>query len=220
MSRPLRIQYPDAWYHLMNRGRRHEEIYIDKADYIAFIELLHEVSEVFNVCIAAYCLMPNHVHFVAIPENKNSLAKTFNACHMRYAHYFNKRNYLTGHLWQGRYYSCILDDKHLYATVRYIENNPVRAQLVKEACQWNWSSAKDHLKKGRSILSIADISDFMEIDNWQNYLSQKEDEKVINKIKANTLTGRPLGDNAFISKLEELFGRRLKALPHGRPRKE
>ena len=80
--------------------------------------------------------MPNHVHFIAIPQQKYSLAKTFNACHMRYSQYYNKKKNKKGHLWQGRFYSCALYAKHLYEAVRYVENNPVRAKIVKKAEQW------------------------------------------------------------------------------------
>ena len=89
MSRPLRIQYPDAWYHLMNRGRRREEIYIDKGDYIAFIELLQEASEVFNVCIAAYCLMSNHL-LIQTPDG--NLSRCMRHINGVYTQRFNRRH--------------------------------------------------------------------------------------------------------------------------------
>jgi putative transposase len=91
MSRPLRIQYPDAWYHLMNRGRRREDIYIDKGDYIAFIELLHEASEVFNVCIAAYCLMSNHYHLLVQTPDSN-LSRCMGHINGVYTQRFNRRH--------------------------------------------------------------------------------------------------------------------------------
>ncbi|MCJ7687339.1 MAG: transposase [Desulfobacteraceae bacterium] len=89
MSRPLRIQYPDAWYHLMNQGRQREEVYIDKGDYIAFIALLHEVSEVFNVCIAAYCLMSNHL-LIQTPDGY--LSRCMRHINGVYIQRFNRRH--------------------------------------------------------------------------------------------------------------------------------
>ncbi|MBU0878554.1 MAG: transposase, partial [Candidatus Omnitrophica bacterium] len=190
-------------------------------DYRFYLERLNEYRNRYKLSILSYCLMPNHVHFVAIPENKDSLAKTFNVSHMRYAHYFNKKNKIVGHLWQGRFYSCVLDDTHLYATVRYIENNPVRAGLVKRAWDWKWSSAREHvLKEGKCLLFLTDVNKFMEIDNWKSYLFNKEKETVINSIRKNTLTGRPLGDDIFVAELEKLFSKRLRALPRGRPKNE
>jgi putative transposase len=161
--------------------------------------------------------MPNHVHYVAVPKDSESLAKTFNACHMRYAHYFNKKNKVTGHLWQGRFFSCVLDEPHVYMAIRYVETNPVRAGLVKKPEEWDWSSAKEHLNQGKGILALADINNYMDVPNWKKYLSENENMEVIKKIRANTLNGRPLGNEKFVENLENQFGRRLKALPKGRP---
>jgi len=220
MPRIARIVAQDYPHHITQRGNYKQTVFVKDKDYKFYLERLEEYRSRYKLSILAYCLMPNHVHFVAIPENKDSLAKTFNASHMRYAHYFNKKNQLRGHLWQGRFYSCILDEPHLYAAIRYIENNPVRANLVKNPWDWNWSSAKEHVfKKRNNKLTLEDANRFMTVDDWSKYLSQKEDEKIIDKIRAVTLTGRPLGSDVFISKLEKLFSRRLKALPHGRPRK-
>ena len=89
--------------------------------------------------------MNNHVHFIGVPRKEDSLSRTFNTLHMRYSQYINRRQKASGHLWQGRFYSTIPDDIHLYAAVRYVENNPVSARLVKKAEEYPWSSAKEHL---------------------------------------------------------------------------
>jgi putative transposase len=162
--------------------------------------------------------MPNHVHFIAIPNKEYSLAKTFNTSHMRYAQYFNKKNNLIGHLWQGRFFSCVLDEIYLYAVVRYIENNPIRANLVKYPEDWRWSSALAHLNKGISILSLSDISNYIDVENWNYYLLEKKDNSIINKLKTSTLNGKPLGNDMFIIKLEKLLGIQIKTRSRGRPR--
>jgi Transposase IS200 like len=98
--------------------------------------------------------MDNHVHFVSVPIEADSLTKVFNTLHMRYSQHTNRKTKATGHLWQGRFFSCILDEKHLYACIRYVENNPVRAGLVKRAEEYRWSSAASHvLRKDDPILS-------------------------------------------------------------------
>ena len=219
MPRIARIVVKEYPHHITQRGNYRQTVFSDDSDYEFYLERLTEYRKKYRLSILAYCLMPNHVHFVAIPEEENSFAKTFNACHMRYAHYFNRKNHVTGHLWQGRFYSCVLDDNHLYTAVRYIENNPVRAGLVKKPWEWKWSSATEHTKKGSSALSLTDIGKFMDIDNWEVYLSQRDDEKAIKIIRAHTLTGRPLGNKVFVEKLEKIFGKRLAALQRGRPRK-
>ena len=90
--------------------------------------------------------MKNHVHSIAVPMEPHSLAKTFNTLHMRYSQYYNMRNKATVHLWQGRFFSCVLDDRDLHAGIRYVENNPVRIRIVKWAKDYQWSSARGHAK--------------------------------------------------------------------------
>lgn len=217
IARVVATGYP---HHITQRGNYKQNTFTASAEYSRYLKWLDEYSRTNNLSLLAYCLMPNHVHFVAIPEKEDSLAKTFNACHMRYSQYFNKKNEMTGHLWQGRFYSCILGESHLYAAVRYIENNPVRAQLVERAEDWKWSSARAHLNGERSILSLAQANAFMDIPDWGEYLAQSDDNAITAKVKANTLTGRPSGDDTFVLKLEKLLGRRLRPLPVGRPRKK
>ncbi len=164
--------------------------------------------------------MSNHVHFVCVPEQEDSLARTFNALHMRYSQYFNQKKKMKGHLWQGRFYSCILDEKHLYAAVRYVENNPVRAGIVRKPHRYKWSSAKSHVNMEKdSVLSQGCYLE-KEIEDWLEYLIEKEDEQIIRNVRKCSMTGRPCGDDRFMKKLERLFGRRLRALPWGRPRKK
>ena len=219
MPRIARIVVEEYPHHITQRGNYCQKVFSEDEDYTTYLNWIKEYSKKFNFDILAYCLMPNHVHFIAIPKKKNSLAKAFNSSHMRYSQYYNRKNNLTGHLWQGRFYSCVLDEKHLLQAVRYIETNPVRAKLVQKAEDWPWSSAKCHITDKEDILPLKDIKDIIEIDNWPSYLTQKEEDTIIQKIRLNTLTGRPLGSDSFISKLEKLFGKRLHALPRGRPKK-
>ncbi len=220
MPRIARIVLEEYPHHITQRGNYRQKVFLKDEDYIAYLNWIKEYSKKFNLDILAYSLMPNHIHFIAIPHKADSLAKTFNFSHMRYSQYFNKKNNATGHLWQGRFYSCILDETHLLQAIRYIENNPVRAKLVKRAEDWPWSSANYHITNKEGILTIKDVKDLLDITNWQAYLNKKEEALTIDKLRLHTLTGRPLGADQFILKLEKIFGKRLKALPRGRPRKK
>ena len=164
--------------------------------------------------------MTNHVHFICVPREENSLSKTFNTLHMRYSQYLNAKRGKRGHLWQGRFYSSILDEKHLYAAVRYVENNPVRAGMVECAEEYNWSSAKEHLEKKSDDVLTHDCYLEDEIKDWSAYLRDMDDKVLVESIQKNSMTGRPCGDDGFIEIIEGIVGRRLKALPSGRPRKE
>jgi putative transposase len=138
---------------------------------------------------------------------------------MRYLQYFNKKKNKKGHLWQGRFYSCILDERHLYGAVRYVENNPVRAAIVKEPHEHRWSSAKAHVSGESALVLRNDCYLVEEIKDWLSYLMEKDDKTLIENIKSSTRTGRPCGDEVFIQKIENLLDRRLNALPKGRPRR-
>lgn len=217
IARAVAVGYP---HHITQRGNYRQAVFEINEDYLQYLDWLKLYSEKYSLRIWAYCLMKNHVHFIAVPMEADSLAKTFNTLHMRYSQYFNMRNKITGHLWQGRFFSCVLDERHLYAGIRYVETNPVRARIVKRAEDYKWSSAQGHVKrKTDSVLSegcyIAE-----EIKDWALYLREKEESPLVANIRHNTKTGRPCGDDGFMQRIEELLGRRLVALPWGRPRRE
>ena len=144
IARAVAVGYP---HHITQRGNYRQAVFESDEDYIRYLELLRLYCKKYSLKIWAYSLMGNHVHFIAVPIEPESLAKTFNTLHMRYAQYFNMKNKASGHLWQGRFYSCALDERHLYAGMRYVENNPVRARIVKRAEQYQWSSAGAHVER-------------------------------------------------------------------------
>jgi REP element-mobilizing transposase RayT len=114
MSRPLRIEYPDAWYHVMNRGRRAEKIFLKKTDYPTFLELLIESAEIWNVRIAAYCLVPNHYH-VLLQTPEANLSRFMRHVDGVYTQRFNRCHHYDGQLFRGRYKFILInaDSYHL-----------------------------------------------------------------------------------------------------------
>jgi len=145
MSRPLRIEFPNAWYHVMNRGRRAEKIFIDATDYQVFVDLLKETAETWNIKVAAYCLVSNHYHIlVRTPEG--NLSRSMRHLNGVYTQRFNRRHKVDGPLFRGRYKSIIVGgDSYLLQIVRYIHKNPVKAGLVEKPEQYAWSSHKGYL---------------------------------------------------------------------------
>jgi len=163
--------------------------------------------------------MGNHVHFIAVPVEPDSMARTFNTLHMRSSQYFNRKNKTTGHLWQGRFYSCVLDESHLYAGIRYVENNPVRARIVRKTEEYKWSSARSHIKRKMDPVLSEDCYILGKIKDWSTYLREKGESSLVDEIRHNTKTGRPCGGDGFILRMEKLLDRRLGALLRGRPRR-
>jgi putative transposase len=149
MSRPLRIEFPGAWYHVMNHGRRSETIFSDKSDYGLFIDLLIEVSELCRVNIVAYCLMNNHYH-ILLQTPQGNISRCMRHLNSVYTQRFNRRHQYDGQLFRGRYKSILVsDDSHLLQLVRYIHKNPVKANMVKHMQDYNWSSYKGYLSFGK-----------------------------------------------------------------------
>ena len=140
MARPLRIEYADAWYHIMNRGRRSESIFIDKRNYNGFIELLKDTSEMWNLRIAAYCLMPNHYHILIQTPDAN-ISRCMRHIDGVYTQRFNRYHQCDGSLFRGRYKSILIDaDRYLLQLVRYIHRNPLKAGLTDQRDLYMWSS--------------------------------------------------------------------------------
>ena len=138
---------------------------------------------------------------------------------MRYAQYINKKQGINGHLWQGRFYSCILDEKHLHAAVRYVENNPVRIGLVKAPEEYLWSSAKGHVKGGGDSILCPDSYFHEEIRNWSSYLKSDKEIDIADDIRAKTKLAVTHGEDKFVNKLEKKLGIELTKRKAGRPRK-
>jgi len=150
MSRPLRISFPGAWYHVMNRGRRSEPVFLDKGDYLLFLELLKEIRELWNVNITAYCLMTNHYHILLQTPDAN-ISRAMRHLNSIYTQRFNKAHGFDGTLFRGRYKSVLVcDDSHLLELVRYIHKNPVKAGLVKNMKDYRWSSYKGYLSDSKT----------------------------------------------------------------------
>ena len=145
MSRPLRIEFPGAWYHVMNRGRRFEDIFSDKEDYSRFIDLLIEITEIWNANIAAYCLMSNHYH-VLLQTPDGNISRCMRHLNGLYTQQYNRIHGFDGQLFRGRYKSILVsNDSNLLQLVRYIHKNPVKAGMVKEMPDYEWSSYKGYL---------------------------------------------------------------------------
>ncbi len=218
MPRIARLVVPGYPHHITQRGSRRQTTFFRADDYRDYLALLHEHRRKARVDILAYCLMPNHVHLVAVPRDRDGLAKLLRVAHHRYARLINRRHDWQGHLWQERFYSCVMDEPHLLAAVRYIELNPVRAGLCDLPDQWRWSSVHAHLH-GRPDPVIAPENMRALVSNWAQFLSTPATRPTDDELRRHTRTGRPAGDEAFVSDLETLTGRRLrKQKPGPQPR--
>lgn len=222
MPRIARVVEIGMPHHITQRGNYRQKVFEKKEDFQKYISWINEYSEKYGLSILAYCLMTNHVHFIAIPDKKESMSLAFNMAHMRYAQYINKKKKACGHLWQGRFYSSILDEEHLLEAVRYVERNPVRANIVKKAWDWNWSSAGEHIGIGTSEIKLSENEFLKKVikDKWKEYLACRDEEKYMKEIRRRTAMGRPFVGDRILKMLEDKFKMRLEALDPWRPKKK
>src|SRR5436190_5262520 len=145
MARLARVVVPGVPHHVTQRGNRRGQVFFSDDDYRLYLSLVAETAGRSGTEVWAYCLMPNHVHFIMTPSHEDGLRATFSEAHRRYTNWINARLCTTGHLWQGRFASAPMDERHLLAAIRYIAMNPVRAALATRAEDWPWSSVRAHL---------------------------------------------------------------------------
>ena len=216
MARISRAVVPGYPHHLTQRGVRSIPIFRDDRDRQKYIQLLREQTQRFGVDILAWCLMTNHVHFVAIPKNTDSLARAFGETHRLYTRMRNFAEGVRGYLFQGRFGSCVLNERHLLAAVRYIEMNPVRAGIAREAWTYPWSIAPFHTGQKEEDPLVSDRTLFGLVHGWRNFLSDQSPE-MDSSIRKSTRTGRPAGDEGFVTLMERLISRDLTKGKPGRP---
>ena len=220
MARMARAVAPGIPHHVTQRGNRRQQTFFKNEDYHAYRELMSQWCERYCVEIWAYCLMPNHIHLIAVPKTKDGLNLAIGEAHRRYTRRINFRKGWRGHLWQGRFLSYILDERYLLACTRYIELNPVRAGLVKKPEGWQWSSAGPHMTGKDDLLVRTTPLRQLVQKNWRKFLTIDVPEVEIALLRKHERTGRPLGTDTFIEKMELLLSRRLRPQKPGPKKKK
>ncbi|MFH1640822.1 MAG: transposase [Candidatus Omnitrophota bacterium] len=208
MARIARVIAAGLPHHITQRGNRRQQVFFSDDDKRSYLRHLLLYAKAAGIRFWVYCLMDNHVHIIAVPETKDSFARGFSEAHRRYTRMVNFREGWRGYLWEGRFKSCPLSESHLYAAIRYVERNPVRAGIVRDAWDYPWSSARAHAFKQKDPL-LEDNFVVSEISDWKAFLSQKDKQGDVNRLRAYANSGRPLGDDGFIAMLETATGRAL-----------
>lgn len=186
MARLARIVIPDLPHHVVQRARPGLALFADDADYAEYRDILERNLR--GSRLVSACLMPDHVHLIAIPSTGDALARMMGETRRLFARH---KGLGPQGLWRGRYLSCPLDEAHARAAVAYLSFNPVRAGLVQEPAEWKWLIGE------RSFAAPAD-------------------DRHVATIRASTRTGRPAGDADFYARIEYEVGRALKPRKRGR----
>ncbi|MGH9498027.1 MAG: transposase [Terriglobales bacterium] len=218
MARLARVVVTDVPHHITQRGNARQVVFGGDADRLTYLGLLGQYCELYRLSLLGYCLMSNHVHLVVVPRTAQSLAQALKHTHGRYAAYRNAGQHSSGHLWQGRFYSCPLDDAHLWIALRYVELNLVRARMVAEVDQWRWSSAAAHcgLAFPQTRLDLEVWQRRWSAEEWVEFLAAGESPTELTALRQFTHNGRPLGSAAFVAALEQSTQRLLAPRNRGR----
>lgn len=219
MARQARVILADTPHHVSQRGNRGEPVFFEKADFETYRALMAEQCRERGIDILAYCLLPNQIHLIAVPTKSDDLARAIGEAHRRYTCYINDKKNWRGHLFQDRFYSCALDEGAVTDAAHFIETLPVTARIAPKPEQYLWSSAKAHLR-GRDDPLLATHKPLLElVHDWQGFLAMPLPRQVMDSITLHLQTGRPRGGNVFLDMIEEQLGRRVRAMPVGRPKK-
>ena len=212
MARPLRVEYPGAYYHVISRGNNQEKIYKNDRDKEKFLEYLEKAAERFSIIIHTYCLMSNHYHLlVETPEANLSLAMQW--INVSYATYFNRKRGRYGHLFQGRFKAILIDaDEYLKHLSRYIHLNPVRAKMVSQPAEYQWSSYGAFIGENKALRFLETswlMSNFGRTKkeanrNYQDFV-EKVDVKALENPSKQVTGGFLLGDADFVNWVKETF---------------
>lgn len=194
------------------------EVFFSDDDYRSYARIVAHQARRHGLDVWAYCLMPNHVHLIAVPSTEQGLARPLGEAHRRYAVKINRRQGWTGHLWQERFASFPMDERHLRAAFRYVLLNPVRAGLSRSAVDWLYSSARAHVLAEPDPL-VNPVPGAERIVDWELYLGEGSDQET-DAFRRHGRIGRPLGSESFMRRLEALTGRRLRPRRVGRKPKK
>lgn len=227
MPRKPRFYLPDVPVHAFQRGHNKEPVFFDNEDYLVYLRYLKAAADQFGCAIHAYVLMTNHVHFLLTPQAANSISLMFQGVGRHYVPYINKRYGRRGSLWEGRHKSCVIGSENYFlACMRYIENNPVRANMVEHPAQYRWSSyaanalgVDNAVLKVHAIYTSLGVSQALEYSNYKALFDDVPTELELDMIRSSLHSGTPMGSDKFKAQVELAVGRKVGLAKVGRPKK-
>ncbi len=188
MPRVAREVVKDLPYHITQRGNHGQQVFVDDSDRRLYLSWIAKYGQKYGLTIFAYCLMSNHIHLLVVPKKTDALARTFHIINTMHARNINEKKQLKGRLWEERYYSCVLNERHLVAAAKYIERNPVRARLVNCPWDWGWSSAKAHVSNVKADIDLGDLYELLGMSKecWREYVMSEDNSEIVGEIRRNT----------------------------------
>lgn len=226
MARLPRYSVPGQPLHAIQRGNNRTDIFDSPDDYVFFRECLLDCAKRFSCSIHAYVLMTNHIHWLVTPETEDGLSKLFQSLGRKYVQYFNYTYRRTGTLWEGRFRATVIDaESYLLTCMRYIELNPVRANMVSHPSEYPYSSyhsnalgEADALVTPHSVYRRLGKTQDERLSAYRQLFRAQLSKPDLEAIRESTNKGWALGSRRFKAKIATLSNRRAAPLPRGRPR--
>ena len=204
-------------YHIINRGNGRQQVFHTEGDYRCFVDLMAEGRERYPVKLLAWCLMPNHFHRLVSPERGEDLSRWMQWVMTSHVRRYHRLYQSSGHVWQGRYKSFVVqNDTHLLTVARYIEGNPVRANLVTSSKNWSWSSHREQIKGARNSIDGLPIA---LPEDWNSYVDQPLAVTEMERLKRSMQRQAPFGSPPWQTQICQELGLESTLAPKGRPRK-
>jgi putative transposase len=218
VPRVARSSFGGFCYHVLSRGNAQATVYHDGYDYQEFVTQIGRACEHVPMRVLAYCLMPNHFHLVAWPRENGDLGRWMHWLLTTHVHRHHRRYGTNGRLWQGRYKAfAIQDDHHLLAVLRYVERNPLRANLVAHAEDWRWSSLYWWQRRGRpGFLASGPIA---LPDGWVGRVNEPITDAELQALRLSAKRSRPFGADEWVKLTANRLGAESTIRSHGRPRR-
>ena len=219
MPRGKRNFVDGAYYHIVNRGNNKQQVYHSLVDYRSFMSWVIRGKNTHNIRLHAYCLMPNHFHLVLQPQVGTSLSKFMHWVMDKHIHNYRKIYGSVGRIWQGPFGDFIIQgDEHLITVLRYVEGNPVRANMVGGAADWLWSSHRERIgmMSGGKFL---DDPPFPLPQNWDAFVDAPLTDSELEKLRYSVRRGAPYGEKKWREQTADQLGISHTLRPRGRPRK-
>ena len=227
MGRLPRVIDDGLVYHAFNRGNNRGDVFLDDADREAFLDALARTKAGRPFRLFGYCLMSNHFHLLLKPEAGQTISRIQQSLAVAHTWHYHKRHQSSGHVWQGRFKSPVVqDDAHLLVVLRYIEANPLRAGMVADPAEYRWSSFQHH------GLGVEDplLDPFPEWNDlgrtegerrsrWRAKVCASQSKTELSTLRDSLRRGRPFGDPQWVDAIAERLEIDLNPRPRGRPRK-
>lgn len=217
MARTARASVGGVCYHVLNRGNGRAEVFHKKEDYIAFLDLMAEAGERLAMRLLAWCLIPNHFHLVLWPHGDGDLSRWMQWLLTSHVRRYHRHYHGSGHVWQGRFKAFpIEEDEHLWTVLRYVERNALRANLVRRAEDWLWSSAAAF--NGGKRTGMLHPGPVPRNKDWLNWVNQPQSEAELTALRKCIERGTPYGNESWQHATAERLGLETSLHPRGRPR--